>query len=373
MRVDRSRQMIDSRRQDRAEPIVTYTRIEEAVERAEPRLGRAARDPFQDDIATLPHIDAPRAHVASDIDIGDSGDVAIDIDDLVEPADEPRRPRKVVRRKRSFGARLVVLTGFLAVVGGVGVLAATFSGMVGGSGPVNVEAPVAGVVHAADEPLAVDTAALATASSAGTIRVIGGAPAAPASDAAAVAALSTDAGAGASTARVMVDPPLPRLRPATASYNPPQTGPQASAAPQGAGAPVPNVVAVEVPAGQQPAAAPVTDLDSALASVDRILETQPVSAAPQGGAVGTLPYPVLEPLPRATADPYGVAAYPDNPGNAYPAVTGTQVYGPFLPDEEVAVNQPGSRFLPRRQVFGVPDAPIPPADVPNNTVVIWGQ
>lgn len=397
MKEDRSRHLIEAGRRKAAEPIVTYTRVDDDG-RTEPRLDGGIRDAAFEDITALPEIDAPRAHVA------------VDIDDLVEPEDRPRgrsRARSGKSRqpkKRSAIGRVVVLAGFLAIVGGVGVLAATFGGVVSFGGNAPAEPETAAIVHAGvEQPL--ETAAL-TDTAVSNVRVVGSAagvaatgqdlvpaqPAAPATPAMTVTEVTPGAAIGTpATAAPMTTVPSPRLRPVTASYNPPQTGAQATAqstaafgpAPLGA-QPQPMQPQPGVATAQPPAAAP-GDLNSALASVDRILATQP--PAPQGMAPGpsvpngALPYPVLEPLPGANAaaadpyatDPYGSvyqppAAYPAQPGypqqQAYPGQP--MQLDPYAEEQVASAGPTGaSWFMPRRQRFVLPNGPVPPAEIPN--------
>ena len=122
---DRANRLLTSGGGERAEPIVTYTRLpvdgDPADGRVEPhftavrvdRHGRriVAGDP--DSVEALPLVDAPSSDVSLDSLAGVT-------------AGEVREVR------RSRGPRIVALAGVIAVLAGAGVLAATFSGILGG-------------------------------------------------------------------------------------------------------------------------------------------------------------------------------------------------------------------------------------------------
>lgn len=415
---DRANRLLTSGGGDeRAEPIVTYTRLPPdggaGEDRVEPhftavrvdRHGRRLAAGEPDRVEALPLVEAPPSEISLDPLAGVT-------------AGEVREVRT------SRGPRIVALAGVFAIVAGAGVLAATFSGIIGGGGEPQRE--VAAVAAAAPEasvaePTVADSLLPAVPTSAGGVRVVTTdripddtaalAPSAAADPAAGGAAPSGQAAAWGEAAlsaeppgRIIETPPAPRLRPATASFNPPQTGEQ----PIFAATPAPAFGQPSGQSAEQPSGG--SDLDSALANVDRILEARrsaPGDVYGTGDYTGTgdedfygvemaapqpLPYPVLPPAnaaqPVYPADPfaapqaypppapYGQQAYPTSP--VYPG----EVYGPPIPPNydpydpygygvdvaDTAPPQNGPWWLPRRRTVVVPNAPVPPADVPGG---VW--
>lgn len=336
---------------ERSEPVVTYTRVHPAdgpANRSEPRLDGPASPRLDGPPrgSAGPRLEAHRdvtdIHVTPDVN-GPSGDGPVDIDDLFDEVAPPRGKRTKSRGKRRGGG-LGFTVGVLALLVGGSVLAYTFFGV---TNPADTRAP-AQVQPAATPPLENGPAA-EVAPAAPNVRVIStdnpNSGAAITTEvgtgsAANTAALrsSTDAVAGAPAGSIM--PPLPRLRPSTASF--PQsanTGLQT--------APLPGTdigfSGVIPPAPEALPADP--DLDRALQTVDQILDGRPAGAAtaqPLPGAGGlqagsqpqVLPppgqqFPVQNQLPPPPAQqqypaqpqfPAQQQAYPSAPpANAYPA------------------------------------------------------
>jgi hypothetical protein len=423
----RGSQLLTAGEDVRAEPIVTYTRLTPGENsaagdgRVEPhftavrvdRRGRpngARRDAEHDD---LPLVDAP----PSDVSIDPMSEVS---------AGEIR----VVRRRR--GPRIAMLAGALAVVAGAGVLAASYSGITGLELPAG-ETNAAAAVEEPVEPQGTDEAPLVDATGR-TVRVVGAdtippfaetaalAPRAAADPVAGEAALSDQATVSGEAAlsaeppdRVIANPPLPRLRPATAGLGPQlaSTEPQLPAEfPQQPLGPAPAPLGTLAPP-------PLPgDVDSALANVDRILTEQRAAAGVSGSGDGEfygppvqpLPYPVQPPLPGpqqaspqpgpsypVAREPYGPfypgqapyavgqpyppqPAYPPQPGYPvepgypppqYPAEMGPPAY-PLDPQiyegVDVAAGEPVQSpwWLPKRRALIIPNAPVPPAEIPQD-------
>jgi hypothetical protein len=192
---------------------------------------------------------------------------------------------------------------------------------------------------------------------------------------------------------VIANPPPPRLRPATASFNPPQSAtPEAEA--MAAVGPDTGALAAPAPMATASAAPPGaggSDVDAALASVDRILAGQQAAGdyaggsgdgefyGPVGPEVQPLPYPVLGPVTNNAA------------GQAYPV---GEPYGPYYPGQGPNVGQPvypnapqplqpgidlaadaapaQPWWLPKRRALIIPNAPVPPAEVPTAPGGTWG-
>ena len=407
----RGKNLLAAGRGERAEPIVTYSRLspEETAPgsgRIEPhftavrldRRGRPVGTIGNDDIDSLPLVDAPVS--------GGSFDPVVEVG-----AGE-------IRPMRRRGPGVLALAGVLALVAGAGVLAAVYNGVAsldteGAPALVAVEAAAEPTVVAATEPAAlapVDTQAVdATGRS---VRVVSADKIPPpfAETAALTPGATADPAAGSNAApndaqfsgeaalaaeppgRVIADPPPPRLRPATASFTPPQSATPESEAmaavgPEAAMPAAPPVIAVPV----APAGGGGSDVDAALASVDRILAgQQPAGDYGEGSGDGEfyepvaplaqpLPYPVLEPLAN------------DAVGPAYPA---GEPYGPYYPGQEPYAGQPvypnapqplqpgvdlaadvapaQPWWLPKRRALIIPNAPVPPAEVPNAPGGAWG-
>lgn len=360
--------LLSAARGERAEPVVTYTRIATGMasfddgERIEPRVATppAGRPVHGEDNDALPHVEAPPSQTLID-----------DLAAVVAPLAAGRKARKPRR-----ASRLLALAGVLAAIGGAGVLAATYIGVVSLDARVMQTPPG-------------DVAATGTidpdGSAAGSIRVV------PLSmERVAVpdntGLLEPPVLAGDEPGRVIADPPLPRLRPATASFNPPQPPDQsdeAAAAPAepaavGDGA-LTTAAALNanantgVGASATATSGPGADVDGLMASVDRILAEERARTASAATPVttttvpGALPYPVLEPLPGATSA--GTALYPPAATGAYPAADSSLYTGANLAADGAPAPGP---LLPKRRVFLVPNAPVPPADIPNTQPNYWG-
>ena len=387
---------------DRAEPLVTYTRLSPEDEifgdsgRVEPhftavrvdRRGRPVGAQRGDETDALPLVDAPPSDAS--------------LDPMAEVSAGEIRD---VRRRR--GPRFAALAGAVALVVGAGVLAAAYNGIASLDAPpptsqAAIEAEAPPVELAAADPVAVDATGRA-------IRVVSAdqipsasetaalAPRAAADPAAGEAALSDQATVSGEAAlfaeppgRVIADPPAPRLRPVTASFSPPQT------VTVGTGFSTFEPNATLDPNAAPPPTAGGSDVDSALASVDRILAGQGTAAGdvyagsgdgefygPANAGPQPLPYPLLPQVPAAPGqqvygpaypaeprygsepygpwypgqEPYGVQAYPGNPQPLYPGV-------------DLAADEPPAEpwWLPKRRVLVIPNAPVPPADVPGG---IW--
>lgn len=344
---------------DREDPVVTYTRLPaDDGARREPRLTsgrRPARLSAKDDIIdieALPEVAAPAS---------DDLDASAFIDDVAPP----------VRKKRRAG-RLMFFVGFGAILAGAGVLAATFSGV---TNQVNVP-----VVAANEEAVpSLDAGAVPDAGRA-DVRVVSSLNLNGTSVSAEGAVTPTETGQTSASviapAAPMATPPLPRLRPdtATASAASPAFPQPVAAAP----AFEPGFVAPQ-PA---PAVAPVLDpeLDQVMANVDQILAGQRAAAPAAVAPAGTVAQPrVIQPQPQVYgAQTYGQGVVTHNEIYGPPAppvygqsqvVYGEQpVYGPPQPvyPAPVAQEEPsgfGANWLPQRRVF-VTDGPIPPADIP---------
>jgi hypothetical protein len=420
----RGSQLLTAGEDVRAEPIVTYTRLTPGENsaagdgRVEPhftavrvdRRGRpngARRDAEHDD---LPLVDAP----PSDVSIDPISEVS---------AGEIR----VVRRRR--GPRIAMLAGALAVVAGAGVLAMTYGGITGLDRPAGEsEAVAAAETPAATEPATADTtdrnvrivAADQIPPFAETAALAPRAAADPVAGEAALSDQATVSGEAALSAeppdRVIANPPLPRLRPATASLGPqlastePQLPAEFAQPPPG---PAPAPLGTLAPPPPLPG-----DVDSALANVDRILTEQRAAAGVSGSGDGEfygppvqpLPYPVQPPLPGpqqaspqldpsypVAREPYGPfypgqepyavgqpipvqPGYPPQPGYPvepgypppqYPAEMGPPAY-PLDPEiyegVDVAAGEPVQSpwWLPKRRALIIPNAPVPPAEIPQD-------
>jgi hypothetical protein len=395
----RGKHLLAAGRAERAEPLVTYTRLSPHVEtfgdgeRVEPHLtavrvdgrGRPVGAESGDEIDTLPLVDAPPSDASLDPMMAEVSTGEI----------------RDVRRRR--GPRVAILAGVVALVAGAGVLAAAYNGIAGLGAPpaaplMPTEPPAEPAQLAAADPSAVDASGRA-------VRVVSAdripsasetaalAPRAAADPAAGEAALSDQAtvwGEAAFSAeppgRVIADPPAPRLRPVTASFNPPQS----------------PTLGLGTTATLQPAPAGPssggTDVDAALASVDRVLAGEraapglydgsgddefygPVSADPQ-----PLPYPLLPQVPGPAGQPiYGSAS-------SVAPTYGTEPYGPWYPGQEPygAQAYPGQPqplypgvdlaaeeapaqpwWLPKRRALVIPNAPVPPADIPAGQYGGW--
>jgi hypothetical protein len=406
----RGKTLMTAGRGERAEPIVTYSRLspeETASGRIEPHFtavrvdarGRQIGAIGSEDIDALPLVEAPSSGGSFDPVAGVS-------------AGE-------VRPTRRRGPGVLALAGVLALVAGAGVLAAVYNGAAnldieGESAPVAVEAAAEPTVVAAAEPVArapVETQAVdATGRS---VRVVSAdripppftetAALAPAGGEAAAtpgqAGTHQTATADEPPGRIIADPPLPRLRPVTASFNPPQSATPESEAMAAvgleAGVPAPAALEPATTASVAPAAPAVgsgSDVDAALASVDRILAGQRAAGdyagtgddefyAPVEPLAQPLPYPVLEPATNG-----GVGQASPNPAG--------ERYGPYYPGQEPWPGQPGFPatpqplqpgvdlaadaapaqpwWLPKRRALVIPNAPVPPAEVPNAPGGTWG-
>jgi hypothetical protein len=403
---------------ERSEPLVTYTRLspdDDSVGptgRVEPhftavrvdRRGRPIAAGRGDGFDTLPLVEAPRSDAS--------------IDPMAEVSAGEIRD---VRSRR--GPRVALLAGVIALVAGAGVLAAAYNGIANFGG----EALPLAAIEPANEPIALAAVEPEAVDATGrTVRVVSAdqipsadpvpattpsqtaalaprAAADPAAGGAAPSGQATASGEAALSAeppgRVIADPPPPRLRPISASFSPPQPAtPQAEAmATFDPGAAWPATTA--------PAATGGSDVDSALASVDRILSSQqfpPVTDDPGGDYLGgsgddefygpvapivqPLPYPVLQPVPNAVqgypsaapnypgGEPYGpyypgqepYAAQQAYPGAPQPLYGAPQPLGPgvdLAAEEPPPSNRPW--WLPQRRALVVPNAPVPPAAVPN--------
>ena len=341
------------------DPVITYSRISPDGERTEPRF---AAPPY-----TARRLGGPE-------DLAEITSPPL-FDDM--PAEPPfgddALPRAEFRQMgRARAPRLVAIAGVFAVLTGAGVLAATFGGVVRLDTPARIDAS-AGLAadHAQPNPAtanqAVRVVALPNRQGDANAALIGG---------------TVDVGfdTGVAPGRLITDPPLPRLRPATASANPPQpaapadvatdanTGADPNAAPDmNSGAEINAAATVNAGAEANVGA----DVDGVLASVDRVIAEEraraasmatPDAALPAGAGIigstgpsligptavappaasGPLPYPVLEPLPA---------------GDPNARITVALNGRPLL--------RPGRRALFQRRVYVVPVGPVPPADIPN--------
>jgi hypothetical protein len=406
----------------RTEPVVTYSRLPpEAAEsldaegRVEPRLAvlpveREARRPS-------PRLEAVRADARS----ADARSMAasaprvrvdgvppdrMPVDDLVDtragmPADAG--VAALPPRRRGRGARVALLVGLIALLGGAGVLAATFSGVLHGDASVARIPAVGETAGGTAAAVPVD----------GDVRVIGGstgvarlsttapadAPPAAASaegSAPAVAALDPAASVGGEAAPKVIDPPpLPRLRPtqgteAAAPLPAGLTPPAVATAPAAAAvlrppvrAPGPaNLGTLTVSPRPLPGAAAGSrdaDADALMDDVDRLLaQRRAAQAAAPAGA------PLLAPAPSGEAAVvYSPDAYPPNaypPANAYPAPAAypPNAYPPaayppnsYPADSGLASAEPPPPPVRSRYRNILPDdevLPTPPANVPQGGV-----
>ena len=281
------------------DPVITYTRISPDGERSEPRFAtppRAARR--RDGPQELAEITAPPL-----------------FDDLPPepPFGDDGLPRAEFRQmRRAHAPRLVAIAGVFAVLTGAGVLAATFGGIVHLDG--------ARIAH--DGSLGASADATASGAAGEGVRIVA-LPISPTSNTAALLGGTVDVSldTGVQSGRLIADPPLPRLRPATASANPPQPAAPADVATQANSGTDPKTATDMNPGADVNAAAAVNagadanadaDVDSAFAAVDRIIAEEKARAASmatpgaayagRGGSVAApqpLAYPVLQPLPGA--------------------------------------------------------------------------
>jgi hypothetical protein len=383
----------------RTEPVVTYSRLpsepEESLDvegRVEPRLGvlPVDRDSRPSRVEAR-RIEAVRSGVRSvapsapRVPIDDRHVEALAVDDLVDTsvaaeADPARSRADMPPRRRGRGARLALLVGLIALLGGAGVLAATFSGVIHGDSNV-ARIPAPGETAAgAGAPVAVDGDVRVVGGSTGVARVSTSAP----GDAAAPAVAALDPAAsvtGEAAPKAIDPPPLPRLRP-TQAVEAPAPQPDAAAAPPvlanippaTAAAPAvlpppvlapsaPPVLAPPVlapgprnlgtltvaPAPSGASASGDIDADALMDDVDRLLAER---RAAQGGAPAD-GAPLLAPAPAGeTVVAYPPAAYPPAyPPNAYPADSGLASaepppvrsrYRDILPDDEILPTPPAN-------------------------------
>ena len=302
--------------EERPEPVVSYSVI--PTDADTPAAGEPTR--VEPHFTVLPHVvrieRAPRfEEVAAPSAREGAEHLAVDDAD-VPRMDEPRDKR------RSRGPRLLVAVGVLALLAGAGVLAATFGNVLHGGGNVT-QVPAA-------ESAALDASGdAAPEPGARVISPLDGQTTPPAQDAiprgtdqppAAAETQPTDAAAPA----VIVEPPLPRTRPATAD------------------------AAATTDAPSDAASEGNPDVDALMADVDRLLAERRAAEAAQGPAQQLSP----ELSPDMALDP---TLEPDTGGveNALPGVEPL----PPLP----------SRVLRRRALFPDPGVPVPPADIPNPT------
>ena len=409
----RGKNLLTSGRGERAEPIVTYSRLspEETGPgsgRIEPhftavrvdRRGRPLGATGSDDIDSLPLVNAPSS--------GGSFDPVVEVS-----AGE-------IRPMRRRGPGVLALAGVVALVAGAGVLAAVYNGAAnldteGAPAPVAAEAVAEPTEVAAAEPAALAPAETRPVDATGrSVRVVSAdkipppftetaalTPGATADPAAGSNATPRDAqisGEAAPAAeppgRVIADPPQPRLRPATASFSPPQSATPESEAMAAVGPAAPAVsepVTTASVAPVPPASAGGSDVDAALASVDRILAGQQPAgdyaggsgdgefSGPVGPQVQPLPYPVLGPVTGNAAGPAYPAGEPYGP--YYPGqepYVGQQVYPnapqPLQPGVDLAADAAPAQpwWLPKRRALIIPNAPVPPAEVPNAPGGAWG-
>ena len=302
----------------RTEPVVTYSRLSAADMpevagdgRLEPRLGapsgRRARR-----VAAPPHVDAVLADVmpASPAD----GPAHIGDDDLADLAADARPSRRAARK----GSRIALAVGLIALFGGAGVLAATFSDLLRGDVAVATLAPPAASGDAVGDIAGGAEDVASEGAVASDVRIVGPqarpeslASAAVDDAATALPQAAGDALAGAVEApgRVITDPPLPRLRPAqtfrTAVAEPTAEPVELAPGPRfltlPGEAPAPIAPSAGPPSAGMPAAAPPAarpgdpDADALMADVERILAERRAALAQGSAAAPSSGDPVLLP------------------------------------------------------------------------------
>jgi hypothetical protein len=399
----------------RTEPVVTYSRLpsepEESLDvegRVEPRLGVLPVDrdsrPSRVEARRIEAVRSGVRSVASSaprVPIDDRHVEALVVDDLVDAsvaaeADPAHSPADMPLRRRGRGARLALLVGLIALLGGAGVLAATFSGVLHGDGNV-ARIPAPGETAAgAGAPVAVDGDVRVVGGSTGVARVSTSAPGD--TTAPTVAALDPAASATGEAAPKAIDPPpLPRLRPTQATEAPAAQPDQAAAPPvlanippATAGAPAvlpppvlapsappvlaPPVLAPPVlapgprnlgtltvaPAPSGASASGDIDADALMDDVDRLLAERRAAQNAGAGAAPAAP-PLLAPAPAGETVAYPPAAYPPAayPPNAYPADSGLASAEPPPPPVRPRYRD----ILPDDEIL-----PTPPANVPQGGV-----
>ena len=283
--------------------------------------------------------------------------------------------------RRARAPRLVAIAGVFAVLTGAGVLAATFGGIVHLDGATRIAAD--GSLGASADVAAPDAGASGQA-----VRIVA-LPSSPTNNTAALLGGTVDVGldTGVAPGRLIADPPMPRLRPATASASPPQPAAATNVATDVNAGADPNAATDMNPGGDAKAAAAVNtstdpnagaDVDSVLASVDRVIAEEKARAASMATPGVATSSGSLAGAPLAAGSPTA-----GMPGRALPGAGSPSASGPLpypvlepLPGADVTVNAgidvaavapppPYTWLLPKRRVFVVPVGPVPPADIPN--------